>query len=110
MPIWNSIGVEDIAFGDGFGCISSPNVGPAGYLYVITVLVSLLQAHMDGLTFRLAIMIKSHHYFDNNSRILPPAMLDNTIEPDVEMINQRRYSSCCVMIFKHKIANKIDQN
>ncbi len=50
MPIWNSIGVEDIAFGDGFGCISSPNVGPAGYLYVITVVVSLLQAHMDGLS------------------------------------------------------------
>jgi aldose sugar dehydrogenase len=37
MPTWNSTGAEDITFGDGFGGISSLNVGPDGYLYVISL-------------------------------------------------------------------------
>ncbi|MGB8173353.1 MAG: PQQ-dependent sugar dehydrogenase, partial [Nitrososphaeraceae archaeon] len=36
MATWNSTGSEDITFGDGFGGISSLNVGPDGYLYVIS--------------------------------------------------------------------------
>ena len=63
MPIWNSIGVEDIAFGDGFRCIISLNVGPAGYLYVITVLVSLLQAHMDGLSNYVSYKSKYYYWY-----------------------------------------------
>jgi aldose sugar dehydrogenase len=34
---WNSIGFEDIVFGTGFGGISSINIGPDGYLYVVSV-------------------------------------------------------------------------
>src|SRR5574341_719590 len=34
MATWNSTGAEDITFGEGFGGISSLNVGPDGYLYV----------------------------------------------------------------------------
>jgi glucose/arabinose dehydrogenase len=37
MPTWNSTGAEDITFGDGFGGISSLNVGPDSYLYVISL-------------------------------------------------------------------------
>src|SRR5215467_1293370 len=37
MPTWNSTGAVDITFGDGFGGISSLNVGPDGYLYVISL-------------------------------------------------------------------------
>jgi glucose/arabinose dehydrogenase/plastocyanin len=36
MATWNSTGSEDITFGEGFGGISSLNVGPDGYLYVIS--------------------------------------------------------------------------
>jgi hypothetical protein len=36
MATWNSTGSENITFGDGFGGISSLNVGPDGYLYVIS--------------------------------------------------------------------------
>ena len=36
MSTWNSTGSEDITFGDGFGGISSLNVGPDGYLYVVS--------------------------------------------------------------------------
>jgi aldose sugar dehydrogenase len=36
MATWNSTGSEDITFGDGFGGISSLNVGPDGYLCVIS--------------------------------------------------------------------------
>ncbi|MGB0005406.1 MAG: hypothetical protein WBP74_12200 [Nitrososphaeraceae archaeon] len=36
MATWNSTGSEDITFGDGFGGISILNVGPDGYLYVIS--------------------------------------------------------------------------
>jgi aldose sugar dehydrogenase len=36
MATWNSTGTEDITFGEGFGGISSLNVGPDGYLYVIS--------------------------------------------------------------------------
>jgi len=48
-------------------------------------------------------MIESSHYFDTNSRISPPAMIGNTIELEMEMINQMRYISCCIMILNHKI-------
>ena len=34
---WNSTGFEDIVFGTGFGGISSLNIGPDGYLYVVSV-------------------------------------------------------------------------
>ena len=37
MATWNSTGSEDITFADGFGGISSLNVGPDGYLYVISL-------------------------------------------------------------------------
>jgi hypothetical protein len=37
MPTWNSTRAADITFGDGFGGISSLNVGPDGYLYVISL-------------------------------------------------------------------------
>jgi hypothetical protein len=36
MATWNSTGAEDITFGEGFGGISSLNVGPDGYLYVVS--------------------------------------------------------------------------
>jgi glucose/arabinose dehydrogenase len=36
MVTWNSMGAEDITFGEGFGGISSLNVGPDGYLYVVS--------------------------------------------------------------------------
>jgi len=36
MSTWNSTVSEDITFGDGFGGISSLNVGPDGYLYVVS--------------------------------------------------------------------------
>ncbi|HSF49225.1 MAG TPA: PQQ-dependent sugar dehydrogenase [Nitrososphaeraceae archaeon] len=36
MATWNSTGAHDITFGEGFGGISSLNVGPDGYLYVIS--------------------------------------------------------------------------
>jgi len=34
---WNSTGFEDIVFGTGFGGISSMNIGPDGFLYVVSV-------------------------------------------------------------------------
>lgn len=34
---WNSTGFEDIVFGTGFGGISSLNIGPDGFLYVVSV-------------------------------------------------------------------------
>ena len=34
---WNSTGFEDIVFGTGFGGISSLNIGPDEYLYVVSV-------------------------------------------------------------------------
>ena len=34
---WNSTGFKDIVFGTGFGGISSLNIGPDGYLYVVSV-------------------------------------------------------------------------
>jgi glucose/arabinose dehydrogenase len=34
---WNSTGSEDIVFGTGFGGISSMNIGPDGFLYVVSV-------------------------------------------------------------------------
>ena len=36
MTTWNSTGADEITFGEGFGGISSLNVGPDGYLYVIS--------------------------------------------------------------------------
>jgi aldose sugar dehydrogenase len=36
MATWNSTGADEITFGEGFGGISSLNVGPDGYLYVIS--------------------------------------------------------------------------
>ncbi len=36
MATWNSTGAEEITFGEGFGGISSLNVSPDGYLYVIS--------------------------------------------------------------------------
>ena len=36
MVTWNSTGADAITFGEGFGGISSLNVGPDGYLYVIS--------------------------------------------------------------------------
>jgi glucose/arabinose dehydrogenase len=33
---WNSTGFEDIVFGTGFGGISSMNIGPDGFLYVVS--------------------------------------------------------------------------
>jgi glucose/arabinose dehydrogenase len=34
---WNSTGFEDVVFGTGFGGISSMNIGPDGFLYVVSV-------------------------------------------------------------------------
>lgn len=34
---WNSTGFKDIVFGTGFGGIHSLNIGPDGYLYVVSV-------------------------------------------------------------------------
>ena len=34
---WNSTGFEDIVFGMGFGGRSSMNIGPDGFLYVVSV-------------------------------------------------------------------------
>jgi aldose sugar dehydrogenase len=36
MATWNSTGAEEITFGEGFGGISSLNVSPDGYHYVIS--------------------------------------------------------------------------
>ena len=36
MTTWSSTGADEITFGEGFGGISSLNVGPDGYLYVIS--------------------------------------------------------------------------
>jgi glucose/arabinose dehydrogenase len=37
LKTWNSTGYKDILFGSGFGGISNLNVGPDGYLYVVSV-------------------------------------------------------------------------
>jgi aldose sugar dehydrogenase len=34
---WNLTGFEDIVLGTGFGGISSMNIGPDGFLYVVSV-------------------------------------------------------------------------
>jgi aldose sugar dehydrogenase len=51
MPTWNSTGAEDITFGDGFGGITSLNVGPDGYLYVISltkgIIYKIIPAHSN---------------------------------------------------------------
>jgi hypothetical protein len=44
-------------FGDGLGCISSLNVGPAGYLYVIKVLVSRCRPIWRGLSNYISIEV-----------------------------------------------------
>jgi hypothetical protein len=44
-------------FVDGFGCISSLNVGPVGYLYVIKVLVSRCRPIWSGLSNYISIKI-----------------------------------------------------
>ena len=36
MVTWDCTGDDAITFGEGFGGISSLNVGPDGYLYVIS--------------------------------------------------------------------------
>jgi glucose/arabinose dehydrogenase len=38
LKTWNATGFKDIVFGTGFGGISSLNIGPDGYLYIVSTI------------------------------------------------------------------------